>query len=66
MTFVHSLSASPSHLAPARGPVLPVCAPPSFDTLLVCNWHREHLPDPLRPLPAHAKAACYPGHVGHP
>jgi hypothetical protein len=46
--------------------VLPVCAAPCCGTLLTCHWHWEHTTDPLRPLPAHADAACSTGHVGDP
>jgi len=58
VSFVHPLSAVPPARLPSAIQVLPVCAPPSSATLLVWHWQREHPPDPLHPLPAHAGAAC--------
>jgi hypothetical protein len=58
VSFVHPLFASPSRLAPVRGPGATVRAPPSCSTLLVCNWDREHTMDSHRALPAHADDAC--------
>ncbi len=56
----------PSAWFPPAVQVLPVCAPPSCGTLLVCYGHREHTTDPLRPLSAHADAACSTDQVGDP
>jgi hypothetical protein len=64
MSFVTPISATPSAWLPSTVQVLPVCAPLSCGTLLVCRWHREHTTDPLRSLAVRADAGCSTGLVG--
>jgi hypothetical protein len=66
LTFVHPLFASPSLLAPVRGPgASHVCCSLLWYTVGV-PLAPEHTTDPCRPLPAYADAACSTGHVGAP
>jgi len=65
MTFVHPISVSFQPDSRLRSKCFPCVLYPPCGTLLVFHWHREHTTDPLRPLPAHAAAACYnTGHLG--
>jgi len=67
MTFVHPLFASPSRLVPVRSPgTSRVYCTLLWYTAGVSQEPGAHDADPLRPLPAYAGAACYPGHVGDP